>query len=321
MASPLAQLALRARHGRLVVLSGAGISTESGIPDYRSPGRPPHTPLQHQSFMSSPATRARFWARSFVGWPAFSSAAPTRAHWALAALAAPAPRGVGATLITQNVDRLITAAGARAVELHGTVHDVDCLDCGAAADRGALQAEMAARNARWAEHFAPRAAAVDPGDGAAPVRPDGDTALPAHAHESFVVPACAVCGGGRLKPRVVFFGGSLDPRTRAAARAAADAADAMIVVGTTCTVHSALSLVRAAAARGAPVAVVNRGATRADDVTTLRIDDADVGDTLAALARDVQRAQQQQQALRGALDARAERGEARQHAAAAAETA
>ena len=256
--------------------------------------------------MTSAATRARFWARSFVGWPAFSSAAPSRAHWALASLAAPAPRGLAAALVTQNVDRLIAAAGARAVELHGTVHEVDCLDCGAAADRGALQAEMAARNARWAEHFAPRAAAVDPGDGAAPVRPDGDTVLPAHAHESFIVPACGACGGGRLKPRVVFFGGSLDPRTRAAARAAADAADAMIVVGTTCTVHSALSLVRAAAARGAAVAVVNRGATRADDVADLRIDDADVGDTLAALARDVERAQLQQLQQRGAPGARAE---------------
>ena len=284
-------MVLRARPGRLVVLTGAGISTESGIPDYRSPGRPPHRPIQNFEFMTSSSTRARFWARSFVGWEAFSSAAPGRAHRALAAMARPVTDGGlgGISLITQNVDRLHAAAGsADVIELHGNVHEVACLDCGTPCDRATLQTRMAARNAAWAAHFAPRARAPDPGDGAAPQRPDGDMMLPLHAHESFAVPTCEACSGNRLKPRVVFFGGTIEPSVRAAARTAVDAADALLVIGTTLSVWSALSLVRAAASRGTPVAIINQGATRADDIATVKLHSG-IGDTLTALAAAIER--------------------------------
>ena len=270
---------------RVLVLTGAGLSTAAGIPDYRSPGRPAYTPLRAHEFERSAAVRRTYWARSFVGWPRMASAAPTAGHLALARWAA---RGAPPlTLITQNVDRLHSAAAAAVaavasgappplpppppprIELHGPLHDVHCMDCGGwSASRAALQAALAPRNAAWLAHFAPAAAQ----------RPDGDVALPPHAAESFHGPRCASCGSERVTPSVVFFGGNVPPAVREAAARAADAADALLVIGSTVSTYSALS----------PIAIVNRGETRAYELAGVRVGQLDVEDVLQALDAHLQ---------------------------------
>ena len=205
MSEALDQALALTRGRRLVALTGAGCSTESGIPDYRSPGRPQRTPILHRDFLASEAARARYWARSAVGWPRFRRAAPNAGHHALAALER---SGALAGLITQNVDGLHQAAGsARVVELHGALGEVRCLGCGDLTGRDEVQALLEALN---------------PGCGVASVEeaPDGDAELA--LTEGFRVPACPACGGV-LKPHVVFFGdnvpcGAAGPGLRALRR-------------------------------------------------------------------------------------------------------
>lgn len=257
------------RHPRLFVLTGAGVSTESGIPDYRDAQgdwkRPP--PVRYQVFMGEPATRQRYWARSLLGWRALAQARPGAAHGALAALEA---AGRVELLLTQNVDGLHQAAGSRRViDLHGRIDAVRCMACGARMPRAGLQDELAARNPAWAALQA-RAA------------PDGDADLDGRDFSGFDVPACARCGGV-LKPDVVFFGESV-PRERVAqALAALAAADAVLVVGSSLMVYSGFRFVQAAAAAGRPVAALNLGRTRADDLLGLRVA-APAGGALSALA-------------------------------------
>lgn len=257
------------RHPRLFVLTGAGCSTDSGIPDYRDVNgewkRP--SPVTFQAFTGDDATRRRYWARSLIGWPTMAGARPGAAHRALAQLEAAGRVGL---LLTQNVDGLHDAAGSRVtLDLHGRIDTVCCLGCATRSSRAELQVVLRERNPRWATLEA-RAA------------PDGDADLEGLDFSAFDVPACPKCGG-MLKPDVVFFGESV-PRDRvAAAFAALEEADAVLVAGSSLMVYSGFRFVQAAAAAGKPVAAVNLGRTRADDVLTLKVEQP-VGDALARLA-------------------------------------
>ena len=257
------------RHPRLFVLSGAGVSTDSGIPGYRDDDgqwqRSP--PVTAQQFLGSPLARQRYWARSMLGWPIVARARPNAAHRALAQLEA---AGRVATLVTQNVDGLHQRAGsARVIELHGSVGRVVCLDCGTGHSREAIQQQLEADNAVFRE-------ARDRG---ARVAPDGDADVALPDVAAFNVPACAACGG-LLKPDVVFFGENV-PRARvAAAMDALDAADAMLVVGSSLMVWSGYRFCERAAAAGKPIAAINRGRTRADHLFALKVERA-CGDALA----------------------------------------
>ena len=262
-----------AAHRRLFVLTGAGCSTGSGIPDYRDEqGAWKRTPpVTYQAFVGDGITRRRYWARSLVGWPRIAQAQPNAAHRALAALEA---QGRCSQLLTQNVDGLHQAAGSRAViDLHGRLDAVVCLGCGASSSRADVQRRLAEANPAWAGLAA----------GAAP---DGDADLEDRDFATFQVPACDACGG-MLKPDVVFFGENV-PRARVdAAMARLARADGMLVVGSSLMVYSGLRFVHAAVRAQIPVAAVNLGRTRADDLLRFRMA-APCGDALRfLLATDV----------------------------------
>ena len=253
---------------RVCALTGAGISTESGIPDYRGPTAKPRNPIQHRAFVTEAKTRARYWARSTFGWPTFRAFAPNPGHVAMAALQR---RGVITGLITQNVDRLHQKAGSTDVlELHGALHEVRCLSCGQLESRDALQARMLALNPS-AESWS------------AELAPDGDAELPAEAMESFNVPGCLTCEG-LLKPDVVFFGDNVPaPRVEAAFSMVAQA-DALLVVGSSLTVYSGYRFAVRAHELKKPVIIINQGTTRADDLATLKVE-ARTSAALTDLAR------------------------------------
>lgn len=242
---------------RLLVLTGAGCSTESGIPDYRDDNgdwkRP--APVTYQAFVGDAATRRRYWARSLVGWRTMAQARPGLAHHALARLEA---RGHVRLLLTQNVDGLHSAAGSRRVlDLHGRIDSVRCLACETRVSRAALQAELLAHNPAWAVLDARSA-------------PDGDADLDGLDFSDFQVPDCPRCGG-MLKPDVVFFGENV-PRPRVEqALAAVQQADALLVAGSSLMVYSGYRFVRAASEVGKPVAAVNLGRTRADELLALKV--------------------------------------------------
>lgn len=256
----------------LVALTGAGCSTDSGIPDYRGPNRPPRKrpPIQHHEFVTRAEVRRRYWARSLLGWPSFSAAEPSAGHRALAALER---AGALAGIITQNVDGLHQAAGSeRVLELHGALGRVRCLACGARTDRHALQRDLERANPAFVE----RAAKVE-------LAPDGDADLPDELVAGFAVVPCAACGGD-LMPDVVFFGGTVTRPVLDAAWELFDRAQVLLVVGSSLTVFSGYRFVRRAAERGVPVAIVNQGATRGDPYAAVRLD-APIGQALPALAR------------------------------------
>ena len=256
-----------ARGRRIVALTGAGCSTESGIPDYRGPDARPRTPMQHREFVDKPEARRRYWARSAVGWPRFRSARPNDGHRALAALE---EAGALSGLITQNVDSLHGKAGSRhVVELHGALARVRCLECDAITSRDELQDRLAAANPGWAGH-------------AADVAPDGDVELASTLVSTFQLVPCAACGGV-LMPDVVFFGGSVPRATLDAAWALFERAELLLVVGSSLAVFSGYRFVRRAAERGVPVAIVNRGPTRGDEHASVRVD-ARAGEALPQLA-------------------------------------
>ena len=249
----------------LVVLTGAGLSTDSGIPDYRGPGSPARTPMTYQEFVTGPAAQQRYWARSHLGWSRMHRAAPNAGHRALAAID---PE----LLITQNVDGLHEQAGSRRlVALHGRVAGVVCLGCRRTSPRTTLQERLTAANPGWLERHA-----------AAAARPDGDVDLEQTA--GFVVPGCAECGGV-LKPDVVFFGENVPARRVERCYAAVDALDTdgvLLVAGSSLTVMSGLRFVRRAARAGTPVVIVNRGATRGDELAACTLD-AGCSEVLTAL--------------------------------------
>src|SRR5262245_669807 len=256
-----------ARHRRVFALTGAGCSTASGIPDYRDDQgawkrRPP---VMIQAFRTEDAVYRRYWARAYAGWPRLTTAAPNAAHRAFAAWEA---AGTLLHLVTQNVDGLHQRAGSRAVvDLDGRLDIVVCLDCAARTTRAALQETIAAANHRWHGWQAEAATA-----------PDGDADIDATVIESFVPPRCEHCGG-LLKPDVVFFGENV-PRDRYAhACEALGRADALLVAGSSLMVYSGFRFVRLAHDAGLPIAIVNRGRTRGDDLAELKIED-DVGSAL-----------------------------------------
>lgn len=265
---------LEALVGRpLVVLTGAGVSTDSGIPDYRGPGRgdaPVRTPMTIAEFRSGPSARQRYWARAYLGWSRMGHARPNEAHRALAAID---PE----LIITQNVDGLHEAAGSRRlVALHGRIAEVVCLGCGDVTARTALQERLAALNPGFGDSLGPL---VD--------RPDFDVEL--EDTSGFVVPACEACGG-ILKPHVVFFGENVPAPTVARCFEAVDGLvesdGALLVAGSSLTVMSGFRFVRRAARAGVAVVIVNRGPTRADDLATYKVDTG-VGPWLTDLARTV----------------------------------
>ena len=253
------------RAGRLVVLTGAGLSTDSGIPDYRGPGSPERQPMTYQEFVSGPAARQRYWARSHLGWGRMRTASPNTGHRALAALD---PE----LLITQNVDGLHEAAGSRRlVALHGRIADVICLSCRHTSSRAALATRMVSANPGYAARHAH-----------AETRPDGHVDLDDTG--GFVVPSCEGCGGV-LKPDVVFFGENVPaPRVQRCFDAvdALGSDDALLVVGSSLTVMSGFRFVRRAARAGVPVVIVNRGTTRGDDLATVKVE-AGCSEFLSAL--------------------------------------
>ena len=281
MPDAVALAALLGDHPGTLVLTGAGISTDSGIPDYRGPdGTRRVTPMQHGEFVATSEARQRYWARSFLGWQRFSHAEPNSAHHAVADLQR---RGALGPVITQNVDGLHQAAGSRDVtELHGSLAEVVCLGCGDRCDRDLLQARMAEANPGF--DLVAVGEASDGSRVSSQIRPDGDVVLADALVTGFHLPRCTVCGGDALKPDVVFFGGSV-PRERVdACYALTDAAPALLVLGSSLAVMSGLRFVRHAAKRGIPVMAVTRGPTRGDDLMTLRVD-ASLAPTLGAVLR------------------------------------
>ncbi len=243
----------------LVVLSGAGVSTGSGIPDYRDRnGDWKHSqPIQYGEFMGSEQARRRYWARSYIGWRRFSGAQPNPAHHALARLE---EAGKVDTVITQNVDRLHSVAGnRRVIDLHGDLSKVRCMHCEAISERKDFQVALEAANPGWtaeARHY----------------RADGDAELVDDAEADFTVPGCATCNGIQ-KPDVVMFGENV-PRQRVdQAMSAVERADALLVVGSSLMVFSGFRFARRADELDKPVAIVNRGRTRADDIAGLKLEE------------------------------------------------
>lgn len=244
---------------RLVVLTGAGISASSGIPTYRdADGQWLYsTPIQHRDFLLDPATRQRYWTRSWLGWPGVRDASPNPAHQALARLER---AGAIELLVTQNVDRLHQRAGSGAVvDLHGRLDRVRCLSCGSHSPREEMQRRLLQSN----PHLS--ALAVDAGS-----RPDGDMSLPDAMARDTAVPTCLACAG-TLIPDVVFFGGTVPKERVARVTAAVAAADALLVVGSSLQVYSGFRFCRAAHAAGKPLVLLNPGVTRADAIASLKL--------------------------------------------------
>ncbi|MFD4915029.1 NAD-dependent protein deacetylase [Streptomyces virginiae] len=256
------------RAGGVLVLSGAGLSTESGIPDYRSEGGSlrRHTPMTFQEFTTSVHARRRYWARSHLGWRTFGRARPNAGHRAVSAFG---QHGLLSAVITQNVDGLHQAAGSDdVVELHGSLNRVVCLSCGAFSTRRELARRLEVANAG----FEPVAAQLNP---------DGDADLTDAQVGDFTVMPCSECGG-LLKPDVVFFGENVPPRRVERCRELVDAATSLLVLGSSLTVMSGLRFVRQAAQTGKPVLIVNRDPTRGDRHAATRVA-LPLGATLTAL--------------------------------------
>jgi NAD-dependent SIR2 family protein deacetylase len=244
---------------RFLVLTGAGISTSSGIPDYRdSEGvRRGKAPMMYQEFLATAQARRRYWARAMLGWPRVRIAQPNNAHRALATLQ---QRQHISGLITQNVDTLHDQAGSHdVIELHGSLHRVLCLDCQLHSTRDLIQRQMEIDNPYLAQVHAVQA-------------PDGDTLLDPAFEERFQVPRCPHCQGERLKPDVVFFGENVAQQTAAKAMAAVEKAAGLLVVGSSLMAYSAFRLCRVVADQGKPLMAINLGKTRADDLLDMKIE-------------------------------------------------
>lgn len=251
---------------KTAVLTGAGLSTDSGIPDYRGKGAPVRNPMTFQTFISDERARKRYWAGSHLGWRRFRSAEPNLGHRSLVALE---EQDAITGVITQNVDGLHTRAGSRrVVELHGSMDRVVCLVCGQAFGRDSVAQRLEAANPNL----------NDPD--AVTINPDGDAQV--SDIDDFVIPECTVCGG-MLKPNVVFFGELVPTASFAQARALVQSADALLVAGSSLAVNSGIRLVEQARRQRLPIVVINRGATKGDGRAIIKVD-AGASETLAALA-------------------------------------
>ncbi|NYF16202.1 NAD-dependent SIR2 family protein deacetylase [Microbacterium sp. AK009] len=243
------------RGRRLAILTGAGVSTDSGIPDYRGEGAPVRTPMTAQQFLGDAAARRRYWVGSHLGWRAFAAASPNAGHGAIADLE---HRGIAAGVVTQNVDGLHVRAGSRrVVELHGTMRRVFCTHCGQVFDRRDLAVRVERDN--------PWLTVPD----AVPLGPDGDV-VPS-ATEGFILPDCTVCAG-MLKPDVVFFGEFVPAEKFREAEQIVRTADALVIAGSSLVVNSGIRLLERARRRRLPVVIINRGQTRGDARATVKID-------------------------------------------------
>ncbi len=258
---------------RVAVLTGAGISTDSGIPDYRSPDSPPSNPMTIRQFTSSTEFRRRYWARNHLGWRHMAQTEPNAGHRALAALER---AGIVTGVITQNVDLLHTKAGSHTViNLHGTYAQVVCLDCGHTLSRAALADRLEAANPGFTE----RTERI----GGLAVAPDADATVT--DTDSFEFVDCPECGG-MLKPDIVYFGESVAKEIVEQAYSLVDSSEVLLVAGSSLTVFSGYRFVRHAAAAGIPVAILNRGATRGDDLATVKVD-AGCSPVLTLLAEEL----------------------------------
>jgi NAD-dependent SIR2 family protein deacetylase len=270
-ADPVAEIAGLIGTGGVVVLSGAGLSTESGIPDYRGPTGLARRaePMTYQAFTGAAAARQRYWARSHLGWRHIAQAAPNDGHHAVTELQR---RGLLSGIITQNVDGLHQQAGAReVVDLHGSLSRVICLGCGERTPRDELDRRLRAANPDWDAE-------------ARRVNPDGDAVLDDGATDGFRLVGCLRCAGA-LKPDVIFFGENVPPGRVADCYALVSAARMLLVLGSSLTVMSGYRFVRHAARLGIPVAIINQGTTRGDAQATLTLD-APLGPTLSALTTE-----------------------------------
>jgi NAD-dependent SIR2 family protein deacetylase len=251
-------------HRRILVLTGAGLSTASGIPDYRDKDgvRRGRHPIQGPDFRKSEAVRRRYWARSMAGYPTLAGAAPNAGHHALAQLEAD---GRIHSIITQNVDGLHTQAGSRKlIELHGNIHGVLCLDCRTVHRRDQIQ--------QWLAEANPSMVPTGPAGEVVPeARPDGDAELELDEFQDFHLPFCTACGG-TLQPDVIFFGDNIPPQRTAEALAWADQADAVLVIGSSLMVFSGYRFAKLAAQTNKPIAAINLGKTRADDLIGLKVE-------------------------------------------------
>jgi len=271
---------MKERKGRICIVSGAGVSTASGIPDYRSPGRPAYNPIKDQEFKSNASFRKRYWARSFLGAGRVFTAKPNLAHTVVAEME---ESGIVSGIITQNVDGLHSFGGAKKViELHGTLHSVKCIDCGHVQTRHAYQHALHTHNTHWLQHA--QRGRDERGRGVAGlVRPDGDVDLDKSVVDSFSIVPCRSCSSDRMTPNFIFHGGLLDKDVKEAAKAMAAHCSAVLVLGSSLTVYSAFSLVRDAKKEGKEVAVLNIGKTRLDDTPGFSADlhiEAPIGITL-----------------------------------------
>ena len=270
LASELTAAAEIIGRGGVVVLSGAGLSTESGIPDYRGPDGAysrNHTPITYQLFRDDPRGRHRYWARSYIGWPLMREKQPNTGHLSVASMGSV---GLVSGVITQNVDSLHHKAGSSSViDLHGRLDTVMCMACGLRGSREALQSRISTLNAGW--------------EGVATsFNPDGDVEIADSAVESFVMVDCSSCGGP-LKPDVVYFGESVPPARVTDSYALVDAASALLVLGSSLHVYSGRRFVTHAHKLGLPIVIVKQGETKADELATVRID-APLGATLSTLS-------------------------------------
>ena len=262
---------------RVLVLSGAGCSTESGIPDYRGSDsqKKVRRPVLYQEFVRDPVARRRYWARSAVGWQRVANARPNAGHRALARME---KTGLVRGVVTQNVDGLHQAAGSdRVVELHGNLAEVACLECGASEPRDALQRRLVDLNPDWSES-AEATALFEAAESA----PDGDVELSAEVEQTFRVASCLRCAGV-LKPAVVFFGENVPKERVGAAWELFEGADVLLVVGSSLTVYSGYRFVLGAAERNVPVGIVNLGSTRGDKIARVRVHGR-TGEVLPALS-------------------------------------
>jgi NAD-dependent SIR2 family protein deacetylase len=247
------------------VLTGAGLSTDSGIPDYRGQGAPVRVPMTFQTFLSDERARKRYWAGSHLGWHEFRAASPNLGHQSLVMLE---DHGVISGVITQNVDGLHTRAGSRhVVDLHGSMNLVICLGCGQAFSRDNIAARLEEANPVLLRPDAVR------------IAPDGDADV--EDIDGFIVPECTVCGG-MLKPNVVFFGELVPTEKFSAAAALVQSADALVVAGSSLAVNSGIRLLEQARRRKIPIIVINRGLTKGDSRAVLKID-AGTSETLSGL--------------------------------------
>ncbi|WP_185751161.1 NAD-dependent protein deacetylase [Arthrobacter sp. 31Y] len=261
---------------RMAVLTGAGLSTDSGIPDYRGPGSPPRNPMTYQEFIGSEANRRRYWARNHIGWSHLRHADPNAGHAAVALLER---RGLMTGLITQNVDRLHEDAGSvNVVDLHGRYDQVVCLSNGHTLSRRLIAAILEEINPRFVE------AAVESGE--VEMAPDADaTVEDSELITSFVMAVCPICGG-TLKPDFVYFGENVPKDRVARAYEMVDNAEALLVAGSSLTVQSGLRFVRHSAKTGKPVVIINRGTTRGDEFAELKLE-LGVSGALDYLARSL----------------------------------